>query len=265
MSVLAQICADKMDHVRRAEHLIPQVVLEEKTKIIPPARGFADRLRSFGKSPAVIAEIKKASPSKGVIRADFNPVQLARDYELAGAACLSVLTDIPYFKGHDEDLEAARAATRLPIIRKDFMLTPYQVVESRALGADCILLIMAALEDNQARDLMDVAAAYGLDVLIEVHDEPELDRALALKPQMVGVNSRNLKTLDVSLKTAEDLVKKIPDTVIRIAESGISDHATLKHLHNLGYNAFLVGESLMKQPSVRTALENLLGNRAESV
>lgn len=259
MSVLAQICADKLDHIKRMEHLIPAVVLEEKAKLQSPPRGFIKKLKNSGSTPALIAEVKKASPSKGIIRPDFDPIRISRQYQSAGASCISVLTDQPYFKGHDEDLEAVRRTATLPLLRKDFMVSDYQILESRALGADCILLIMAALEDTLAKRLYDYATALDMDVLIEVHDREELDRALTLNPKMIGVNSRNLKTLEVSLATAEDLVKHIPDSIVRVAESGIGSHDDLKHLQNLGYQAFLVGESLMRQSDIEAATKKLLG------
>ncbi len=260
MSVLAQICADKMDHVNRTERLIPSIVLEEKAKLQSAPRGFINKLKDVGaQGPALIAEVKKASPSKGIIRSDFDPVKIARAYQNAGAACISVLTDQPYFKGHDEDLEAVREVVHLPVLRKDFMLTQYQIIESRALGADCVLIIMAALEDAHAKDLYDYATSLGMDVLVEVHDKEELDRALMLNPRMIGVNSRNLKTLEVSLATAEALLQSIPPSIVRVAESGIRSNEALKHLQSLGYNAFLVGESLMREDDIEAATKNLLG------
>lgn len=267
MNTLERICEDKRAHIARNEHFIPQIVFEEKSKLQASPLGFCDAIhakRSL-REPAVIAEVKKASPSKGIIRADFDPVRIAMSYELAGATCISVLTDQPYFKGTDEDLEAVKLSAHLPVIRKDFMLTPYQIYESRALGADCILLIMAALDDATAKDLYHQATGLDMDVLVEVHDEKELERAMALGPMMVGVNSRNLKTLEVNLQTAFDLVQKIPSHVIRVAESGITSNAQLQSLFEAGYDAFLVGESLMRQDDISAALRKLLGKTLESV
>lgn len=261
MSVLKQICADKLDHVERHQHLIPAVVFEERAKLQDPPRGFISAIeaRRARKQPALIAEVKKASPSKGIIRADFDPQRIAKIYENAGATCISVLTDSPYFKGTDEDFEAARNVVKLPMIRKDFMLTPYQIIESRALGADCVLIIMAALDDATAKDLSQRAADLGMDVLFEVHDREELDRALNLFPRMVGVNARNLKTLKVDIQTSFDLVKDIPASVIKVAESGIGTHDELKALHSAGFDAFLVGESLMREDDIGRAVQKLLG------
>ncbi|MDY0028336.1 MAG: indole-3-glycerol phosphate synthase TrpC [Pseudobdellovibrionaceae bacterium] len=265
-NVLNKICADKLEHVARTQHLIPEIVFRERAKFQPVPIGFCNAIRTCNKNnePALIAEIKKASPSKGIIRADFDPVQIARTYQNAGATCLSVLTDQPYFKGADEDLEAVKSVARIPVIRKDFMLTPYQIVESRSLGADCILLIMAALTDQLSKELYQCATDLGMDVLVEIHDHEELDRALKLNPTMVGVNSRNLKTLEVDIQTAFDLLPHIPANVIRVAESGIGTYAELKSLYEAGYNAFLVGESLMRQENIGLAVQKLLGKAAES-
>ena len=261
MSVLAEICREKMDYVRRMQHLIPDVVMSERAKTQGHSRGFTQAIRNkkLAGEPALIAEVKKASPSKGIIRADFDPQKIAKIYESSGATCLSVLTDQPYFKGSDEDFEAARNLTRIPMIRKDFMLTPYQIVESRALGADCILIIMAALDDKTAKTLYNLAGEFGMDVLVEVHDEEELNRALELSPKMIGVNSRSLKTLEVSLDTAFSLLSKIPESVIRVAESGIHTHDELKSLFDAGFDAFLVGESLMREHDISQAVKKLLG------
>jgi indole-3-glycerol phosphate synthase len=267
MNTLEKICDDKRAHITRSEHFIPQIIHEDRAKLQPPPLGFCDALHAKRalRQPALISEVKKASPSKGIIRADFDPVKIALTYEHAGATCVSVLTDQPYFKGADEDLEAVKRSVRLPVIRKDFMLTPYQIIESRALGADCILLIMAALDDATAELLYHQATSLDMDVLIEVHDEAELERALKLNPMMVGVNSRNLKTLEVNLQTAFDLVQKIPPHIIRVAESGISNNAQLQSLFEAGYDAFLVGESLMRQDDIGEAVRKLLGKTLESV
>ena len=261
--VLARICADKRAETARRKAARPLAEVEAAARGAPPPRGFADRLagaatRGYG----LIAEIKRASPSKGVIRADFDPAALARAYESGGAACLSVLTDAPYFEGADEHLVAARAATRLPVLRKDFMLDPYQVVEARALGADCILLIMAALDDAMARRLADAAAALGMDSLAEVHDGGELERALELPCRLVGINNRDLKTLEVDLATTERLAPRVPRERILVCESGIAGAEDLARMARAGVRCFLVGESLMAQADVAAATRALLARPA---
>lgn len=259
--VLQRICADKRDHIARCkrERSIASLIADVRT--LEPTRGFADALRqkADGGTPALIAEIKKASPSKGLIRADFDPPTLARAYEAGGAACLSVLTDEFYFQGRDDYLSAAREAVALPLLRKDFMLDPYQVVEARAIGADCILLIMAALEDSQAAELAAAAREHDLDILVEVHDRAELDRALEIDSPLVGINNRNLKTLDVSLETTEELAPHVPADRDVVCESGLYSHDDLKRMIAIGVRRFLVGESLMRQDDVTAATQALLG------
>lgn len=257
MTVLARICSDKLNHINRQRALVPYAALEKKIANAAPTRGFINALKQ--KSPALIAEVKKASPSKGIIRADFDPVKIAKIYEDNGATCLSVLTDEPYFQGKDEYLVKIREAVSLPLLRKDFMLEDYQVLEARALGADCILLIMAALTDEQAKKLYDLATQLSMDTLFEVHDEIELTRALALDPQMVGVNNRNLKTLDVDLGTGLNLAASIPDNILKVAESGIKDFETVETFQAAGFSAFLIGESLMRQTDIAEATRAILG------
>lgn len=257
MTVLARICSDKLGHIERQRGLVPFSALEKKIANAAPTRGFINALKK--NPPALIAEVKKASPSKGIIRPNFNAVEIAKIYEANGAACLSVLTDEPYFQGKDEYLVKIREAVKLPLLRKDFMLEEYQVLESRALGADCILLIMAALTDAQAKKLYDLATQLTMDTLFEVHDEEELTRALALNPQMLGVNNRNLKTLDVDLGTGLNLAASIPDNILKVAESGI-DSETLQTFAAAGYNAFLVGESLMREDDIGKATREILGS-----
>jgi indole-3-glycerol phosphate synthase len=264
--VLAKICADKREHIAARKRAIsPSEIIasaEGRNRIDPP-RGFAKRLEQVVGSGkfGLIGEIKRASPSKGLIRADFDPPALARAYRDGGASCISVLTDFPYFQGEDGFLSAVRSTVDLPLLRKDFMLDPYQIYESRALGADCILLIMAALEDVQAAELAALADDLGLDVLVEVHDAAELDRALKLDVKLFGINNRNLKTLSVDLAVTEQLAPRVPRDRILVAESGLNITADLERMHRVGASVFLVGESLMRQPDVAAATRTLLGTR----
>ena len=259
MSVLFEICQKKQSYVDTCKSQTP---LNEVKARIPDAeapRGFINAIKAQNTTnkPGFICEIKKASPSKGIIRDDFTPANHARDYARGGATCLSVLTDTPYFQGIDQYLVDAKAACELPALRKDFTVDEYQIYESRALGADCILLIMAALETQKARDFHALANDLGMDVLVEIHDEAELEQALLLSPHMIGVNARNLKTLNVSLQTTYDLLPQIPDDMIKIAESGISTPLDTAQLHSHGANGFLIGESLMRQDDITHALMQL--------
>lgn len=258
MSILQEICDKKRQHVAAQKSQTKLADLKARSADQPPARGFINALEKHD-FPAIIAEVKKASPSKGLIRADFNPAEIAEIYEQNGAACMSVLTDAPYFQGSDQIFTTVRKTTNIPLLRKDFMVDTYQIHESRAMGADCILIIMAALPDDEAAAFYETASELGMDSLIEIHDEEELERALKFSPRMIGVNNRNLKTMDVSIETSKRIAKLIPDTAHKVAESGLTNFTTLGDLKTHGYGSFLIGESLMRQPDIANALKKIRG------
>lgn len=258
-NALSAICADTRLEVARRKAITPIEAMKAQALSAGPVRGFGRALMDTAAERfALIAEIKKASPSGGLIRPDFDPASLAVAYRNAGATCLSVLTDGPYFQGSPEHLRAARVAVDLPVLRKDFILDPWQVYESCAMGADCILLILACLSDDEARELEQIADSLDMDVLIEVHEREELDRAMCLQSRLIGVNNRNLKTLQTNINTTLELAALIPPDRFLIGESGLRTHADLQMLARSGVHCFLVGESLMRQEDVEAATRTLL-------
>ncbi len=262
--ILAEICAVKRDHVKACMARRPMREVMKAANDAGPPRGFHAALAGVREAGGygLIAEIKRASPSAGLIRPDFAPEDLAGAYERGGAVCLSVLTDVPYFQGSDDDLVTARGAAALPVLRKDFMVDPYQIAEARALGADCVLLILAALDDAMARELEASARSFGMDVLIEVHDEAELGRALGLRSPLIGINNRNLKTLETDLATTEALASKVPADRLVVSESGLHGSEDLARIAAAGVTSFLIGESLMRQADVEAATRALLASPA---
>ncbi|MBL1263395.1 indole-3-glycerol phosphate synthase TrpC [Candidatus Methylomicrobium oryzae] len=259
--ILKKILDTKAEEVSRRKARTPIVDLESFAESVEKPRGFYQALlgRVMMKKPAIIAEIKKASPSKGVIREDFQPVMIGQDYAMNGATCLSVLTDKEYFQGSEVYLQLVRERCPLPVLRKDFMIDPYQVYEARALGADCILLIAAALEDGQMRELAELAAKLGMDVLVEVHNEEELHRALKLDAKLIGINNRNLRTFETTLQTTLDLKAQIPEDRLVITESGIHTPDDVKLMLDNGIYAFLVGEAFMRADSPGQKMRELFG------
>lgn len=259
-TVLDTIVARKHEEIAARREAVTATALERQLAEAGTPRGFTAALEAKARAGnGVIAEIKKASPSKGVIRPDFHPEAIARQYQAGGAACLSVLTDHDFFSGHEDYLRAARAATTLPVLRKDFIVDPYQVLETRALGADCLLLIAACLGDPLLRELYDLALAVGLDVLVEVHDAEELDRALALAPKLVGINNRDLKTFETRLETTYELLDRVPAGTRVVTESGIHTADDVAAMNAAGVRAFLVGEAFMRAEDPGAALRAMFG------
>ncbi len=265
-NILNKINAQKSEEIIKLRQTFTLAQLEEKAAFADAPRGFGDALILASQNGyGLIAELKKASPSKGLIRPNFDPALISKQYQEGGAACLSVLTDEQWFQGSNENLQIARAATSLPVLRKDFMIDPIQIIESRSLGADCVLLIMASLSDTQAKELETVAISYGMDVLIEIHNELELERATLLSSPLLGINNRNLKTMDISLDVGLNMLPKLPKNKIAVAESGLSTPDDLEKMARAGARCFLIGESLMRYRDVTQATKLLLSKPYEMV
>ena len=265
-SILEKIKVYKLEHVARCKTEVPMDEMLSRAADAPDPRGFADRLRNDAHSGyGLIAEIKKASPSKGLIREDFDVGALARAYEEGGASCLSVLTDAPSFQGDDAYLMEARTACDLPVLRKDCLYDPYQVVEARALGADCILIIMASVSDAEAAELEETAFAHGMDVLVEVHNSEELERASLLSSPLLGINNRDLNTFEVTLETTRRLARMVPEGKLIVAESGLFEPEDLEDLSRYGARSFLIGESLMRQEDVASATRHILSRKPQAM
>ena len=258
MSILSQILADKRTEVDCARRRVPEEILRERALSAPPVRSFADALRA-APPPALIAEVKKASPSKGIIREDFDPVEIGRIYAANGAACLSVLTDEPYFQGHLSYLTAVRAAVEKPVLRKDFIIDAYQLLEARAAGADAVLLIAAALKDTDLGDLLCDTHELGMDAIVEVHDVDDIREAVGCGARLIGVNNRDLHTFRTTIQTTIDLMKKIPAECLVISESGINHRADVERLRDAGVHAILIGEALMREADISAKMHELLG------
>ncbi len=258
-NILEDICNYKKLFVKQRKKLLSLSEIEKNCKIIDKPRGFHNALKnSLGMKFKLIAEVKKASPSAGLLFDTYKPGNIAKIYQKMGASCISILTDEMYFKGHDDDLKEVRKCIKLPCLRKDFIIDPYQVFESKLIGADAILLIMAALEDNLAREIEEIAIKLDLDILIEVHDENELQRALKMKSKLIGINNRNLKTLQTDTSTTKKLVPLIPKDYTIVSESGLKRNSDLDELYEIGVKCFLIGESLLKSDSIADATKNIL-------
>lgn len=260
-NILNQICQYKRCYVESVKLTKPLSEIKQLAEFSPDTRGFAEALRKAKNHTGcgLIAEIKKSSPSRGLIRKNFDPVAIAKAYQSGGAACLSVLTDKKYFQGRDEYLTAVKGITSLPVLRKDFILDTYQVYEARAIGADCILLIMAILEDAEAEDFSSLASELSMDVLVEVHNETELERALLIESALIGINNRNLKSLEIDLETTERLAPKLPLNRLGISESGLSSHRDLERMGDVGVHCFLIGEALMGRADIEIATRQIIG------
>ena len=266
IDVLDKICEEKRKHVAQKKATRSLNEVKNDCEFISKPLGFVNALKQASKTGyGLIAEIKRSSPSKGLVRQNFDSKILAKGYKAGGATCISVLTDTPYFDGCDEHFMEAKEAVDLPILRKDFMLEPYQIHESRAMGADCVLLIMAALSKDEASELEDIAISYGMDVLLEVHNQSELEQAFTLRSPMIGINNRNLKTLKTDVETTKELASMVPESKLLVSESGLYSPDDLAEMAKVGARCFLIGESLMRQDNVTTAVQILLSNPLDEI